>query len=257
MSPASTTATPAPAAATPPAGGATPPAAAAGGAATPPASIAAESPKAAEVSADDAKKYLIDKGGNADELGKLDEAGLRAKYDEAKAAETKAAEKTGAEAIEIKVPEGFTIDEKTMAAFKEALADDKLTPSERGQKLADMHVAALKAASEAPYALWKETQTKWQTEVKADAEIGGANFDTMKSTVAKAIDDIGGEQAAKMREALDFTGAGNHPEIIRLFYRLAKAATEGGPVSGGALASQGDANKKALTALYPSAAAPT
>lgn len=259
------TATPAPAAATPPAGS-TPPAgtaapASGGEGATPPSSIASQTgtdKPAAEakpdaVALDDAKKYLVEKGAKADDLTKLDEAAIRAKYDEQKAADAKAAE-AKAKDFELKAPEGLSLDEKQVAEFKALLTDDKAPLAERAQKLIDLHAAALKQQAEASSNLWRQTQDKWQGEVKADKELGGQNFDAMRSTIAKAIDEIGGEQAAKMREAFDFTGAGNNPEIIRLLYRMAKAATEGGPVTGGTPAADGDATKKALASMYPTAA---
>lgn len=261
--PATTTAT-TPVAATPPAAAAPPAAtpaapAASGEGAT---SIAAQPAPGAEtkpaeppaVALDDAKKYLTEKGVKADDLAKLDEAAIRAKYDEQKAADAKAAE-AKANDFEVKAPEGLILDEKQVADFKALLTDDKTPLAERGQKLIDMHAAALKAQAEASNTLWRDTQAKWQGEVKADGEIGGQNYDAMRARIAKAIDEIGGKEAPKMREAFDFTGAGNNPEIIRLLDRMAKAVTEGGPVAGGAPAAAGDATKKALAAMYPTAAA--
>lgn len=264
------TATPAPAAATTPAGG-TPPAGSAapasGGdtASSSATSIAAQpapgdkpaasaEAKPAAVALDDAKKYLVEKGAKTEDLDKLDEAALRAKYDEQKAAEAKQAEEK-AKDFELKAPEGLTLDEKRVSEFKALLTDEKVPLAERAQKLIDLHAADLRAQAEASNTLWRQTQEKWQGEVKADKELGGQNFDTMRSTIAKAIDEIGGAEAAKMREAFDFTGAGNNPEIIRLLYRMAKAATEGGPVSGGTPAAGGDATQKALAKMYPTATA--
>lgn len=249
------TATSAPAAATPPAASATPaqPSAPAGGGdgAKPPASIASEPPKteaAPAVSLDDAKKYLAEKGAKAEDLAKLDEAAIRAKYDEAKAIEAKPGE------IQIKLPEGFTLDEKVAGEFKAVLADEKLSAQDRADKLIEMHAAALKQATEASHELWRKTQETWQGEVKADPEIGGPNFDPMRARVAKAIDEIGGEQAAKIREAFDFTGAGNNPEIIRFVDRLAKAVVESGPVHGSPAAGAAAKDKNAAAILYPTAA---
>lgn len=254
------TATPAPAAATPPASAPTTPApstqAADAGtkpAAEPTSLLATSKPeggeKPAPVSLEDAKKYLTEKGAKAEDLAKLDETALRAKYDEAKAAEAKAA--PGSE-IDIKLPEGVTVDEKLLADFKGIIADAKLSPSERAQKLADMHLAALNAATEASTKLWTDTQKKWADEVRADKELGGSNFDPMRATAAKAIDQLfpNKEEADRVRMALDFTGAGNNPEIIRAFYRAGKALSEGGPVAGKPTGSGGP--KSAAATLYPS-----
>lgn len=207
----------------------------------------------AKVSADDQRKFLTEKGGKAEDLAKLSEADLQKQYDTAKAAEPKPGE-VKAEDIKIEIPEGVTIDDKTLTDFKGLLADAKLTPSERAQKIIDMHVGALKAAAEGPGKVWTEMQEKWQGEVKADKEMGGTNFDATRSTIAKAISDVMGDQAKEVFDAFQFTGAANHPAIVRLMLRVGKALTEGGPISGGALAEgKGQDFGSRVAAMYPSA----
>lgn len=203
-------------------------------------------------SLDDVKKFLTEKGSKAEDLAALDEAGLRKKYDEAKAAPAKT------EDIEVKLPEGITVDEKAMGEFKAIMADDKLSPKERAQKLVDMHANALKAAAQGPYDLWNRTQAEWQATVKADPEIGGDKFDAMRATISKGITEIAGsaEAAQKIFDAFAYTGAGNQPEIIRAVFRLCKPFTEGGPIDGGKPAAVDKAGK-VLAALYPSANQPT
>jgi hypothetical protein len=119
-----------------------------------------------------------------------------------------------------------------------------------------MHVAAMTAAAKQPYDLWNNTQADWQGEVKADKEIGGPNFDATKATVARVIDTVGGTEAKAIRDAFNFTGAGNHPAIVKFVARLGKYVTEGGPVAGTPV-HEGAANADAaLKALYPTAAKP-
>jgi hypothetical protein len=78
---------------------------------------------------------------------------------------------------------------------------------------------------------WAEQNTKWQNEVKADQELGGAKLDEVKQTISKVLDNTELSDP-KVREVLDFTGAGNHPAIIRTFYRWAQKLSEGGSVAG-------------------------
>lgn len=215
--------------------------------------IAKVEPAAAAVSVDDQRKYLSEKGGKAEDLAKLSDADLQKQYDAAKGAEAALAA-VKPEDITVTLSEGVTLDEKTMGDFKAIVADPKLTTQERAQKLADLHVSALKGAAEAPYKLWAETQTKWQGEVKADKELGGTNFDTMRSTIAKAITDVGGPDADAIFEAFKYTGAANNPAIVRLVYRMSKALVEGDPVAGGAPADLKDKGFAAsVAAMYPSA----
>jgi hypothetical protein len=206
------------------------------------------------VTIEDQRKYLAEKvGGKPEELAKLSEADLRKQYDEAKSKEGQPPA-LKAEDIKITVPQGIEIDEPQMNAFKALIADAKLTPIERAQKLIDMHVAALKSTAEAPLNLWNETQAKWQGEVKADPEIGGQNFDRMRSTIAKAITEVGGKEAEAIFEALRYTGAANNPAIVRAFFRMSARLVEGGPVVGGALASgKGRTFAERIQGMYPSA----
>lgn len=216
---------------------------------------AAAAAAAAPPALDAVKAFLTEKGAKPEELAALDETALRAKYDEAKAAEVKkAGEPPKPEDFAVKAPEGVEVDPKLMGEFQAALADANLSPAERAQKLFDLHQAQLTQAVESSTKLWMKTQADWQAAWKADPEIGGANMDTVTSTIAKALDQIGGAESAKIREAFVFTGAGNNTEIGRMFYRMAKALTEGGAITGDTPAKLGASEEARLMALYPTAA---
>lgn len=135
----------------------------------------------------------------------------------------------------IKLPEGFTLDEKLAGEFSNLLTDAKLSPQDRGQKLIDLHSATLKAAVEAPYKLWSDTQATWVKEVAADKDFGSGDLKEplkteVKEAISKVIDQYGGQP---LRDALALTGAGNNPAIIRAFAQMSKLLTEGKPVRGG------------------------
>ncbi|MBD1412802.1 hypothetical protein NUJ30_08720 [Burkholderia contaminans] len=154
------------------------------------------------------------------------------------------------EYTDFKLPEGVQVDEQKMTDFK-ATASEAGLSQDQAQKLVDLYSNAVKAATDASTQLWYDTQKQWQADVLKDPEIGGNNFEPMKATVAKAIDAVGGEDAAKIREAFNYTGAGNHPDVIRFLYRLGKAIGEGGAVAGGAPTAV-EAPKSAAEKLYPS-----
>lgn len=218
--------------------------------------VIAPAAEPAKPTVEDMRKFLVDKGGKADELAKLADADLQKQYDDAKAKE-KPAPKAGEvkpEDIKVTIPEGIAVDEKTLADFKGLIADAKLTPQERAQKLIDLHVGALKAAADGSQKVWVELQTKWQGDVKADKELGGQNYDAMRSTIAKAVTEVGGEQAAEIFEAFKLTGAGNHPAIVRLVFRMSKLVVEPDHVAGGAPADgKGKDFASRVQAMYPSA----
>lgn len=134
------------------------------------------------------------------------------------------------EYVDFKLPEGVDIDKDGMAAFKTMATEQKLT-QEGGQKLVDFHVAQLKKAAEAPLVRWREMQTEWVNEVKADPTYGGQNFEANRSNIAKMLDNprfnIPG-----LREALALTGFGNNPAGFRFFVEASKAFAEGAHVAG-------------------------
>jgi len=174
----------------------------------------------------DVTKYLTDKGTKPEDLAKLDEAAQRAKYDELKAAEKPAP----VEYKEFKLPEGVKFDEKKIAEFKTFAASKNLS-QEDAQGLVDMHAAQLQAAAKAPYDLWNETQTKWRAEINADPVIGGANLAPAMIEVGRLIDHL---KVPGLREAMNFTGAGNNPAIVRAFVEASKLLPkEGTPTTPG------------------------
>lgn len=252
----------APAAAAPAAPGA-PAAAPAAGAAAAPAAPAGnlvgdaggEPAAPPPVSVDDAKAFLTAKGVNAEDLAKLDEAGVRAKYDELKAAEGKPGA-VDPKSIELKMPDGFEMQDAELTTFREVLADANLSPQDRGQKLLDLHVAAMRSAVEEPMKLWNKMQADWQAEVMKDTEIGGQNWKASQAAIANVLDTLAGSKdtaAGKAtREAFSLTGAGNNPHIVRLMVAASKLLGEGKIVSGNTPGpGAGDA---VLTTMYPSAA---
>lgn len=147
-----------------------------------------------------------------------------------------------------KAPEGFNLNETSMASFAEVINGD-LSPKERGEKLMGLYADTVKSIGEANMAAWQKTNDEWVNEVKADKEIGGDKLDATRAEIAKAIDGLGEKLAPEFRKALDITGAGNHPAVVRALSSWAKALNEGKHVSG-APASQKEAIDLAKT-WYP------
>lgn len=200
-----------------------------------------------------AKTFLTEKGEKAEDLDKLSPEDLQAKFDAA----NKAPEPLTPEKIEFKLPDGMIADEKFTTDFKALMADEKLSRVELAQKLVDLQgtylADAAKAFTKQSTDLWHNVQADWQKQVKDDAEIGGAKYDATLSAVKKAVTDFGGKEAKAAFEALDVTGAGNNPAIIRVLYRMAAQLVEGGHVSGNAPGTAGDEAARTLTSMYPSA----
>lgn len=153
-------------------------------------------------------------------------------------------------------PEGATVDPKAVeeatAIFKDLGLNNK-----GAQRLMDLYSTKMKDLAEAPMKQWTEQQKEWQSQIKNDKDIGG-KLSEVRSTVAKAIDTIADPKLAlEFRQAMDATGAGNHPAFIKTFYKLAQSIVEGGHVSGsqpskfGQQAPGASDRPSAAKALYP------
>lgn len=125
------------------------------------------------------------------------------------------------------LPDGVTLDDTKLADFKEFAKTNNLS-QEQAQAAIDKHVQAVQEAAKAPYELWAQTQKEWTDAVKADPDIGGAKFQENIGHAARAVDQFGG---SALREALNFTGAGNHPAVIKAFVTIGKHLAEGTFVS--------------------------
>lgn len=130
------------------------------------------------------------------------------------------------------LPEGMKTDDPLFKSYADLMSDDKLAPQERGQKLLDLYTDAVKTAREAGTEAWNNVNKEWQGKTMADPEIGGAKFPATKATIAKAIDTLPADLAAGFRQALDITGAGNHPAMVKALHAFATRLTEPGHVGG-------------------------
>lgn len=136
------------------------------------------------------------------------------------------------------LPDGVEVDEAAAEQFKELARDLNLT-QEQAQKLVDLQASRVQAQAEA----WDKQLSDWADGARADKEFGGDKFDENIAVAKKALDKFG---TPELRETLD-AGYGNHPEVIRLLYRVGKAISDDGFVAGG---TSGQADK--LAKLYPS-----
>ena len=195
----------------------------------PPAPKAGDPPKAPEPKAGDPPK--------ADDKAKEGE----------KSKDPNAKTDNGIDVKTLTLPEGFKTDEKTMQGLVETLSNAELTPQARAQALVDLHANALKAAQETATLAWDNVTKEWHKSISADKELGSSPLKPeVKAVIAKALDQFGSPET---KEALDITGAGNNPHIVKIFYKMAKLLTEGSHKGGNP--PSGNQQKTAASVLYP------
>ena len=69
----------------------------------------------------------------------------------------------------------------------------------------------------------QEFAAQWAEQSKADPEFGGANFNQNMGQIATAYKQFA---TPELKHLLDASGLGNHPEVMRLFYRVGKALSQ-------------------------------
>lgn len=147
------------------------------------------------------------------------------------------------ETYEFVAPEGVTLDASLVAEFTPIAKELGLT-QEQAQKVVDLHTKAIAATETKIREAWESQQAGWLEAAKADPEIGGAKLTDTVAVAKKAMDRFATPQ---LREVLEQTGLGNHPELVRLMAKIGKAISEDTLVGVNA----GEAPDR-LRSMYPS-----
>jgi hypothetical protein len=161
--------------------------------------------------------------------------------DDPKPEETKPADPPPVpEKYEFKAPEGKEFDAKLVDSFSEAAKKAGLTQDAAQTVIAEMAPVLEARQQEQITTIRKE----WLDASTTDKEFGGEKLKENLGVAKKAMDTFA---TPELRKLLEDTGLGNHPEMIRAFYRAGKAISEDSFVSGHASAKPQD-----ITAvLYP------
>ena len=141
-------------------------------------------------------------------------------------------------------PEGTVVDETIQDAFKAAAKEAGLTQAQ-AQHLTDMGSLMRTKVMADHQAAQAQVYNDWAEQSRSDKEFGGAKMDENLAIAGKAINAFA---TPELKALLDSTGIGNHPEMIRAFYRAGKAMSEDNLVPGG----KGPAATSSLAdRLYP------
>lgn len=116
------------------------------------------------------------------------------------------------------VPEGITVDEEMLGEFKAEAQRLKLS-QEDAQKMASLGIKMQQKQADA----YRATQEGWRESVKSDKEFGG---DALLENVAFARKGLAEFGSPELEKLLADTGFGNHPEIVRAFYRIGKRISQ-------------------------------
>jgi hypothetical protein len=144
--------------------------------------------------------------------------------DATSAPDPKPADPVVPESYELKMPDGVELDQAATTEFT-AIAKELKLDQAAAQKLADIGAKMAQRQADA-HAQLVET---WTEQVKTDKEIGGDKLAENLGVARKAIDTFG---SPELKALLNSTGLGNHPEVVKLAFKVGKAISEDGFVSG-------------------------
>lgn len=128
------------------------------------------------------------------------------------------------EAYDLKMPDGVELDQAATTEFT-AIAKELKLDQAAAQKLADIGAKMAQRQAQA-HAQLVET---WTEQVKTDKEIGGDKLAENLGVARKAIDTFG---SPELKALLNSSGLGNHPEVVKLAFKVGKAIREDRFVSG-------------------------
>jgi len=145
--------------------------------------------------------------------------------------------------VDFDLPDGMTINAEMLEAFTPVFKDMGLT-QEQAQGLVNVQAEQVKAQQQAQYDAFSQQLNEWGNSAKNDKEYGGDKFDESIGLATQAIDKLG---TPELKQALDDSGMGNHPEMVRLMVRIGKLMGEDTAVGGSNAAAKSDRT----SILYP------
>jgi hypothetical protein len=146
---------------------------------------------------------------------------------------------------------GFELD-SAITDQVAAVAKELNLPQDKANKMAGVVGEAIRNVAQATERSILNARKEWADSTRADPEIGGPKLQETLVAAHKARDAFA---SPALRDLLNATGLGNHPEMIRAFAKIGAAISEDKLVTGGSdpTARAADPEKRAQQ-MYPSMA---
>lgn len=132
-------------------------------------------------------------------------------------------QKDKSEEIKLERPKDTDLTDEHVKKI-EAFAKDKGLSQEVAKEVLEMQHELLRQQKESATEALEEVKETWKSEASKDKELGGERFEKNVELAKRAVERFGTE---KFMDDLDHTGFGNHPELLRVFYRIGKAMGDG------------------------------
>lgn len=126
------------------------------------------------------------------------------------------------EKYDLKLKEGSTLDPSYLEGVS-AYAKAKGLSNEDAQAVIDRDQENFSKVNAAQEAAAQKERDSWLPMAKTDKEFGGETFTKNIELAKRVVNRFGTDE---FKKALDTTGLGNHPELLRVFVRIGQAMSE-------------------------------
>ncbi len=148
------------------------------------------------------------------------------------------------EKYELKLPEGSPLQAEHIEKLSNFAKEKGLT-QEQAQLFLERESSAVADFAQTQMAQLEQMKTEWFEAAKSDKEIGGDNFAESAENAKRVIQKYA---SSSLKEELNKTGYGNHPELLRIFARIGKEMANDKLVLSGSMAGAG---KPIESIFYP------
>lgn len=157
-----------------------------------------------------------------------------------------------AAAYDFKAPEGVSFDTEVIKSYSDAAKELGLT-QEVAQKMLDKIAPVLHERTKQQLeSAANSTFDEWRTQSSGDKEFGGEKLTENLSVAQNFVKSFG---TPELEALLETQRLGDHPEIIRVFYRAGKAISQDRYVGGAPTKSSNPAGPRSFndhaSILYP------
>lgn len=175
-----------------------------------------------------------------------DEAKAKADAEAKAKADAEERAKRAPEKYELSLPDGMKADAEVSGEF-EATARKLGLTQEEAQELYALGAKANQRSAEAMLADVKALQESWLSAAQSDKEFGGEKLKENLAVAKTALKFA----TPELKQILNETRLGDHPELIRWMYRVGKAMAEDTFVTGRQSATRDSTEAARADRMYP------
>ncbi len=125
---------------------------------------------------------------------------------------------------EFTFPEGINPSSEMVTEFS-TIAKELDLDQATAQRFVDLQGKFELQRAEAAAQAWEDTISGWLDEAKADKDLGGDKWDETMAVCARAMEAFG---SPELKEALNFSGLGNHLAVIAFVHAIGSEVSEDG-----------------------------